>query len=44
LPAVTVRLPEHVLVVGSRLRLMVESKHRDRALHFHAVLFVRDVP
>jgi hypothetical protein len=44
LPAVAVRLSQHVLVVGSRLRLTVENKHRDRALQFHAVLFVRAVP
>lgn len=44
LPAVAVRLSQHVLVVGSRLRLMVENKHRDRALHFHAVLLLRAVP
>jgi hypothetical protein len=41
LPAVAVRLSEHALVVGSRLRLKVENKHRDTALHFRATLFVR---
>jgi hypothetical protein len=43
-PAVAVRLSQHVLVVGSRLRLTVENEHRDRALHFHAVLFLRAAP
>jgi hypothetical protein len=43
LPAVLVRFSEHTLVVGSRLRLTVENRHREQALHFRAVLFVHEL-